>query len=130
MCNLSQIGANTAANGGAITYAPLASFLCIAFLVAWHRALPRILPGRWAVAANAGPLALLILTGGLAYANPALFASAGVALVGKLANGVPTLAFPTYAPPSATDVSNLLAAAFPCAFVGYMESLCVAVVIA
>ena len=111
------------ANGATIKYAPLASFICVAFLVLWRRLLPRVLPGRWSILANAGPLALMIVSGGIAYAYPATIGNAGISLVGKLVTGLPQITFPSYVNPSASDISNLVAAAFPCAFVGYIESL-------
>ena len=131
-CTFAQAAENVATYGYTARWAPLASFLCIAFLLLWRRVWPRLLPGRWGLIGNAGPLFLLIFTAAAAYAMPARFAAANIPLVGKLASGLPAVQWPATpgGPTSSTDIANLISAAIPCALVGYMESLSIATTVA
>jgi MFS superfamily sulfate permease-like transporter len=125
------MASNVAQYGHTARWAPLASALCIAFLLVWRYGLPRLLPGRWRLLGNAGPLVLLIVTAGVAYSMPAAFAAADIPLVGHLVSGLPAVTWP--APPPGTtqgDIGALVAAAVPCALVGYMESLSIATTVA
>jgi sulfate permease, SulP family len=114
---------------------PVAALCCLIFLFAFKFGLPRVLPAKIKVLANAGPLALMIIMCSL-MASPNIGAAmkkVGITTAETIPAGLPSPSapFPSDeltggALPSSDDITTLLTRAAPLAIIGFVESLTIA----